>query len=129
MAKSGSLTAMDPTNLRARAFCPVGEFGAGGQRVWVVRAKDPLAHRQQRRELGAGLGRAPGLPRVVGKVGAGGQRVRMFGAEDPLVHREERSVLVAGPTRISRLPGPEGEVGAGIDTRAGLHRLTASRDA
>jgi hypothetical protein len=36
-----------PANLRTRALSPVGEAGAGGQRVWVIVAKDPLDHRQR----------------------------------------------------------------------------------
>jgi hypothetical protein len=89
---------------------PGGEVGAGGQRARVLRARDPLAHRQQRGVLVPGPGRVPRLPGPAGELVPGGQRVRVLRAKDPLLDGQQRGVLVAGRGRVPRLPGPAGQL-------------------
>jgi hypothetical protein len=57
----------------------------GGQGVRVVRAEEPLDHRQQRGVLVTGGGRVPGFPGPVGEAIPGGQGERVLWAVDPLI--------------------------------------------
>jgi hypothetical protein len=74
LSRSGSL----------RLTPPVGEVGAGSERVGVLVAQDPLPGRQQRGVLVAGRGWVSGLTGPVGEAGAGGERVGVLAAQDPL---------------------------------------------
>jgi uncharacterized protein (TIGR03083 family) len=59
---------------------PVGELAPGGQGVRVLRAEDPLAHRQQRGEQVPSGGRVPGQPGKTGQVGTERQGIGVLGA-------------------------------------------------
>jgi len=63
----------------------------------VLRAEDPVIHRQERGVLVAGGGRIPRLPGPLGEAGAGVKGGWVFRAEDPLAWGQQRGVLVAGP--------------------------------
>ncbi len=75
----------------------------GGQGVRMLRAQDPLAYRQQRRELVAGGGRFPRRPGPAGELVSGGQGARVLRAADSfpcLNHspQETENGLSAAPT-------------------------------
>ena len=82
----------------------------------MLGAQDPLAHRQQRRELITGPGRIPRPPGRGGEVGPGGQRIRVrervLGPEHPQT--------LAVRSNLARWTGQAGDVAGARDQYAAL---------
>ena len=75
--------------------------------------EDPVADRQQGRELITGRSRIPSLARPGGEVAPGGQGARVLRPQDPLTDRQQGCELFAGRSRIPSLARPGGEVAPG----------------
>jgi hypothetical protein len=78
----------------ARLPNSVSEVATGGQGIRVLRAADPLDHRDQGSELVTGPARIPRSPSPAGEVSARRQGIRVLRAADPLATLNRRLLLV-----------------------------------